>query len=89
MGNAKRALELSKLDQENLHLKIEAWQKNSPESTHYFRPYIKRSQEQSPPLPQTSAQNSDHEPGMFLGATGSGDDWVNFKGTSVECSQTL
>ena len=42
--NAKRALELSKLDQENLRLKIEAWLKDSPQSTHYFRPYIKESQ---------------------------------------------
>ena len=67
VGNAKRALELSKLDQENLRLKIEAWQKDSPESTHYFRPYVKKSQEQSPPLPQTSVQNSEHAPGMFLG----------------------
>ena len=86
VGNAKRALELSKLDQENLRLKVEGWQKDSPESTHYFRPYVKRTQEQSPPPP---VQNSEHAPGMFLGATGSDDDWVNFKGTSAECSQTL
>ena len=34
-------------------------------------------------------QNSEHAPGMFLGATGSDDDWVNFNGTSAKCSQTL
>ena len=34
---AKRALQLSCLDQENLRLKIDQWKH---ESTHYFRPYI-------------------------------------------------
>ena len=89
VGNAKRALELSKLDQENLRLKIEAWQKDSPQSSHYFRPYIKKSHEQASPLSQTFAQNPEHVPEMFLGTTGSDDNWVNFKGSSVECSQTL
>ena len=89
VGNAKRALELSKLDQENLRLKIEEWQKDCPESTHYFRPYVKKPQDQSPPLPQSSVLNSEHTPGMFLGTTGCEEDWVNFKGTSAECSQTL
>lgn len=35
---AKRALELSKLDQENLAKKISEWEKLYPESQHYFRP---------------------------------------------------
>lgn len=41
VDSAKRALELSKLDQENLRLKIQGWNKKSPDSLHYFRPYIK------------------------------------------------
>ena len=37
---AKRALQLSCLDQENLRLKINEWKNSDPESTHYFRPYL-------------------------------------------------
>ena len=36
---AQRACQLSKLDQENLQLKIEQWQKQSPHSHFHFRPY--------------------------------------------------
>ena len=90
VGNAKRALEMSKLDQENLRLKIEAWQKDSPLSTHYFRPYIKKTQEESCPSPQLSTQNTQAPtPGGFIGTSGCEDDWVKFKGTSEECTQTL
>ncbi len=37
---AKRALQLSCLDQENLRLKIDQWKISDPESTHFFRPYL-------------------------------------------------
>ena len=36
---AQRAYQLSKLDQENLNLKIQNWKKASPNSSFYFRPY--------------------------------------------------
>ena len=36
---AQRALQLSKLDQENLRLKIESWKKQAPTSCFHFRPY--------------------------------------------------
>jgi len=39
-GKAKRTLELSRLDQENLRLKVEKWQKSSPESSFFFRPFL-------------------------------------------------
>lgn len=38
---AKKALELSKLDQQNLKLKIEEWAKSQPETMFHFRPFIK------------------------------------------------
>ena len=38
---AKKALELSKLDQQNLKLKIEEWEKYQRESMFYFRPFVK------------------------------------------------
>ena len=37
---AKRALQLSCLDQENVHLLVERWKKTDPGSNHVFRPYI-------------------------------------------------
>jgi len=36
VSKAKRALQLSKLDQENLKLKIEEWQKSTPSSNHFL-----------------------------------------------------
>ena len=43
VSKAKRALELSKYDQENLRLKIEEW-KNNPHSSFFFRPFRSSSQ---------------------------------------------
>ncbi len=64
---AKRALELSKIDQENLRLKVEEWKKSSPSSSHFFRPYV-QAEDQSkvgdalhPPDSPTS------KPGHFTG----------------------
>ena len=44
---AKKSLELSKLDQENLEKKIEKWKVSNPKSTFYFRPYIEVKVEES------------------------------------------
>ena len=38
---AQRACQLSKLDQENLQLKVQKWKRDSPNSKFYFRPYKK------------------------------------------------
>ena len=38
---AKRALQLFCLDQENLRLRIDQWKVSDPESTHFFRLYLK------------------------------------------------
>ena len=46
---AKRALELSKMDQENLRLKIKEWEANDPESTFFFRPYVTVEAKSEPP----------------------------------------
>ena len=39
---AKKALELSKIDQENVRLKIEQFQKRDSTSSFFFRPYIQQ-----------------------------------------------
>lgn len=36
---AKRAIELSKYDQENLWLKVQEWEKQNPQSSFFFRPF--------------------------------------------------
>ena len=43
---AKRSLQLSCLDQENAHLKIKQWQNLDTDSTHFFRPYVKKADHQ-------------------------------------------
>lgn len=43
--SAKRAQELSKLDQDNLKLKIEQWKKESPTTMFHYRPYKEIQQE--------------------------------------------
>lgn len=39
ISQAKRAIDLSKFDQENLHLKVEEWKRANPKSSFYFRPF--------------------------------------------------
>jgi len=57
VSKAKRTLQLSKLDQENLKLKIEEWQKSTPSSNHFFRSYIKKSDMQVDQDGQTSSSD--------------------------------
>lgn len=57
VDNAKQALELSKLDQENLCLKIQSWKK-SPDSLHHFRPYVKSHQTHDDKSEASQVQNS-------------------------------
>ena len=64
---AKRAIQLSCLDQENAMLKIEQWRKTEPDSTHFFRPFIEVNTEECPretaPPPENS--NTEHETGSY------------------------
>ena len=43
MLRAKRALDLSKLDQDNMQLKIAEWKVHNPLASYYFRPYSLKS----------------------------------------------
>ena len=47
---AKSALQLSKLDQQNLHLKVQEWEKTNPDAKHYFQPYRSTDNEESQSL---------------------------------------
>ena len=67
VDSAKQALQLSKLDQENLRLKIEGWKKQSPESLHYFRPYIQCDHDQ--PTTSQALSCSDTEIGSGYSQT--------------------
>ena len=67
---AKRALQLSCLDQENAHLKIQQWKKTRPDDTHFFRPYIQnKASEPSEDVPQT-ATPAGNERKRFVGNDG-------------------
>ena len=57
VGIVKRALELSKLDQENLRLKVEEWEKGIPQPFHYFRPYTKPKQAESQDMLKSNLYN--------------------------------
>ncbi len=87
VGNAKSVLELSKLDQENLRLKVEEWHKTFPQSIHYFRPYVKLKEEDN----ACSDENlSPNVPGTYVGRSGCNDEWVRYRGVSNEgYTQTL
>ena len=58
---AKSQLQLSKLDQKNLGLKIDEWKKNSPDSKLYFRPYKKKSPKQQLEMVNTEDEVTEYE----------------------------
>ena len=56
MYQAKRYIELSKLDQENLDKKIDSWKSLNINSKFYFRPYIQNDQEISGNISEASSK---------------------------------
>ena len=50
---AKKAIDLSTFDQENLIMKVEEWEKGNPKSSFYFRPYKKKAAENESSEEQT------------------------------------
>ena len=88
---AKKALELSKIDQESVRCKFEHWKQSCPESSFYFRPYIKNDKE-SPPKPMHDEQSTTSSLGKsahYNGNNGTEDDSTNIAGSDDNCSQTL
>ena len=81
ISKAKKALELSKLDQENLKLKIEDWKRSSPSSNHFFRPYIKKSDLKNERQSASAETQSD-----VINLNNEED---GFQGSTDECSQTF
>ena len=89
---AKRALELFKMDQENLRLKIKEWEANNPESTFFFRPYITVEAESehlpSGQVPKEEKKTEVKNMEAFQG--NSGDDyWCEVLRPDKHCSQTF
>ncbi len=90
IGLIKRALELSKLDQENLRLKIKEWEANDLESTFFFRPYITAEAEpEHPPSGQLPKKEEMKNMKEFQGNSGGDDDWCEVLGSHEQCSQTF
>lgn len=74
---SKKQLELSKLDQENLKLKIEEWKRSKADSSFFFRPY-KVKQSSTEEKQNTQIQDSECKPvqtikGRFNGISSSED----------------
>ena len=89
---AKRALELSKLDQENLRLKIKEWEKNDTKSTFFFRPYISADVEHRPsvePIEEKKKETYEKCKKGFQGNSGGDDDWCEVLGSHEQCSQNF
>ena len=75
---AKRALQLSCLDQQNAQLKIQQWKTTDTESTHFFRPYIqKESREPDSKFDDPMAPES-KETNKYVGNDG-GDDSITIR----------
>ncbi len=90
---AKRAIELSKLDQEQLRLKVEGWKKTNPSAFYFFRPYIHSENLDcnQPVLPSSTtsqANSSEHTPGVFVGDSGS-EEAFPLAGSTEKYDQTL
>ena len=86
---AKKTLELSKLDQENVRQIVEQHRKD-PTSSFFFRPLIKQEvkTEQGCDDMKRAPNDDDLHPGCYKGNTG-GDDIINIAGSTSKCQQTL
>jgi len=82
---AKKALELSKLDKENLHLMVKKREQEQPSSRHFYRPYIMADKSQ---LPKTGSRQG-IQPSGFQGNLGGDDEWNELVGSHTDCSQTF
>ena len=87
---AKKSLELSKLDQENVRQMVDEHKKDDPTSSFFFRPLIKQEVETEQEDDDTRRAPSDDKlhPGCYKGNTG-GDDIINIAGSTSQCQQTL
>lgn len=90
---AKKSLELSKLDQENVQLKVESYKKMDSGSSFFFRPYVVHKSEQTceEKVGELNEEVNEDERliGCYKGNTGGQNDTVNIIGSSNQCKQTL
>ena len=89
---AKKALELSKLDQENVRCKIENWKQSHPNSSFFFRPYIKNEKASLPETiceKQPTSSNPRPMPGHYRGNSATEENSDSIVGSDDNCSQTL
>ena len=87
---AKKALELSKLDQENVRLKIEEFEKRDTTSSFFFRPYIKKEADSNLDFSTgTATIKSDQVQNCYNGNTGGDYEDINIAGSSTNFQQSL
>jgi len=82
---AKRALELSKIDQENLKLKVNKWTPKCSENKFFFLPYIEESSNDEQTT-EEKVEGTDHD--TFCGNSGDDDNWCEILGCSKQCFQS-
>ncbi len=85
--SAKKALELSKLDQENTRLKIDEWQRANDEASFFFRPLVL--QQDLSMEEQTAKEPDPVQAGTFRGNSDEEVVKPNNVPTLYKCSQTL
>ena len=87
---AKKTLELSKLDQENVRQIVEQHRKDDPTSSFFFRPLIKQEvkTEQGCDDMKRAPNDDDLHLGCYKENTGD-DDIINIAGSTSKCQQTL
>ena len=90
---AKKMLELSKLDQDNVRQMIEQYKQDDLTSSFFFRPLIKQETETEERVEQTSiTPNLDEQcQGCYKENTGGDDEIINIHvaGSGSQCQQTL
>ena len=87
---AKRTLELSKIDQENLRLKVNEWTANGSENKFFFRPYIEGSgNDEQIFVSESEVKEKVVGTDTFCGNSGCDDNWCEVLGCSKQYSQSF
>ena len=86
VATAKKALEFSKLDPENLRLKIDSWEKASSDTKFFFRPYIRTSSTKDDSAMQTHEKKAGSA--NYRGNTAD-HEGLHIVGSDEGCQQTM
>ena len=86
---AKKALELSKIDQENVRLKVEQFRKRDNTSSFFFRPYIQQKADTQLDSTESTQTSSVRVQNCYNGNTGGDHEEISIAGSSTNCQQSF